>query len=145
MNYFDTSFLVPLFVDESTSSRVEQFLKRQDAGQIAVSQWTCVEFSGVIARRIRIGSMSGDSAARIESAFDTLTAESFVVIAPTPTDFELATRYLRRYETGLRSGDALHLAIASNHSAQAIYSLDEGLVRAGRMLDLPTKTGIRLP
>jgi len=144
MRYFDTSFLVPFFVDEPTSGRVEQFLKRQEPGQAAISRWTCIEFSAVIARRVRIGSMKRETAAEIEDAFDLLAAESFIVVTPTPQDFERAKQYLRRYETGLRSGDALHLAIASNQSAQSIYSLDAGLVRAGQMLGLPVKTGIRL-
>jgi predicted nucleic acid-binding protein len=144
MRYFDTSFLIPFFVDEPTSTRVEQFLKRQEPGQAAISRWTCIEFSAVIARRVRIGSMKRETAAEIEDAFDLLAAESFTVVTPTPHDFERAKQYLRRYETGLRSGDALHLAIASNQNAQSIYSLDVGLVRAGQMLGLPVKTGIRL-
>jgi hypothetical protein len=42
----------------------------------------------------------------------------------------------------LRAGDALHLAIAGNRQAAAIYSLDKGLLMAGRLLDLPVSMGI---
>lgn len=35
-------------------------------------------------------------------------------------EFELARQYLARCESGLRAGDALHLAIASNHHAAAV-------------------------
>ncbi len=38
----------------------------------------------------------------------------------------------------LRAGDALHLAIARNHHARAIHSLDKKLLTAGRTLGLPT-------
>jgi len=144
MHYFDTSFLVPFFVNEPTSGRVEQFLRRQEVGQSVISQWTCVEFSAAIARRVRIGSLKRAAAMEIEATFDAVVAATFVIVAPIPQDFELAQQYLRRHETGLRSGDALHLAIASNQGAQTIYSLDEGLVRAGRTLGLSVKTGIRL-
>jgi uncharacterized protein len=48
-----------------------------------------------------------------------------------------------RFETGLRAGDALHLAIADNHRAAAIYSLDKALLKAGKILDLPVRMGIR--
>lgn len=145
MHYFDTSFLVPFFVDEPTSGRVEQFLQRQPVGEAAVSQWTRIEFSSAIARQVRIGSMNPATAVAVESAFDALVAESFATIPPLPTDFDLAKQFLRRYETGLRAGDALHLAIASNHEAKAIYSLDRGVLKAGRLLGLPVRSGVRLP
>jgi hypothetical protein len=52
-------------------------------------------------------------------------------------------RYLDNYETGLRAGDALHLAIAGNHRAKAIYSLDKTMIKAGKILGLPVSAGIR--
>ena len=67
------------------------------------------------------------------------------MVAPTAEDFEQSRRFLRRHETGLRSGDALHLAIASNRDARAIYTLDRGFLKAGQILSLPVKSGIRLP
>ena len=145
MNYFDTSFLIPVFVDEPTSKQVEQFLKRQPLGETAVSQWTHIEFSSAVARHVRLGHMDAEAALEVDTAFDSLVAQSFVTISPTPMDFDLAKHFLRRYETGLRSGDALHLAVASNHGARAIYSLDRGLLKAGHILGLPVKIGIRLP
>jgi predicted nucleic acid-binding protein len=145
MDYFDTSFLVPFFVAESASDRVEQFLKRQPAGESATSRWTLVEFSAAIARQVRIGRLSTERARQVEAEFDELATESFAILLPAAADFEGARRFLRRYETGLRAGDALHLAIANNHAALAIYSLDEGMLKAGRLLGLPVKSGIRLP
>jgi len=111
---------------------------------MAVSSWTLVEFSSAIARQVRMGDIDRATATAIELDFDALVSDSFVNLAPTGADFDLARRLIRHYETALRSGDALHLAIASNHGAQTIYSLDDSLVRAGRMLGLPVKTGIRL-
>jgi prevent-host-death family protein len=46
--------------------------------------------------------------------------------------------------TGRRAGDALHLAVANNHRAAVIYSLDKTLLKAGKILDLPVKMGIRV-
>jgi predicted nucleic acid-binding protein len=145
MYYFDTSFLIPFFVDERTSRQVDQFLRRQPVGEASISQWTRIEFSSAVARQVCIGSMNSRTAVEVESAFDSLIAESFGMILPAQTDFDLAKQFLRRYETGLRAGDALHLAIASNHGARAIYSLDRGLLKAGRLLELPVKSGVRLP
>jgi hypothetical protein len=51
--------------------------------------------------------------------------------------------YLDRFETGLGAGDALHLAVANNHRAAVIYSLDKTLLKAGKILDLSVSMGIR--
>jgi predicted nucleic acid-binding protein len=69
--------------------------------------------------------------------------ESFSVLLPNADDCDLAKRYLGRFETGLRTGDALHLAVANNHRAAVIYRLDKTLRKAGKILDLPVSTGTR--
>jgi predicted nucleic acid-binding protein len=67
------------------------------------------------------------------------------VILPLAEDFDRAAAYLGNYGSGLRGGDALHLAVAANRQAEAIYTLDKGLLRAGRMLGLPIHAGVDLP
>lgn len=42
----------------------------------------------------------------------------------------------------VQGGRSAHLAIAANRSASAIYTLDTGLVSAGKMLGLPVRRGI---
>jgi predicted nucleic acid-binding protein len=43
----------------------------------------------------------------------------------------------------LRAGDALHLAIAKNNHAGAIYSFDKTLLKAGKVLGLPVSAGVQ--
>jgi predicted nucleic acid-binding protein len=43
--------------------------------------------------------------------------------------------------TGLRAGDALHLAITANHGAKKVWSLDQGFIKAGKQLKLPVSAG----
>ena len=143
MLYFDTSFLAPLVFPKSTSEEIAAFVGRLPVGELAVSHWTMVEFSSLIAREIRIGGVDAEAGARADARFDSLMDKSFTVLVPNADDFGLARQYLRTYETGLRAGDALHLAIAGNHRAAAIYSLDKRLVMAGKILRLPVSVGIR--
>lgn len=75
-----------------------------------------------------------------EKEFDDIVADTFAVLLPSTGDFELARRYLQHNETGLRAGDALHLAIASNNRAESIYSFDNTLLKAGRRLGLSVRT-----
>jgi predicted nucleic acid-binding protein len=142
MLYFDTSFLVPLLFAESTSARIQSFIGRQSAGSLAISEWTWLEFSSVLAREVRMEHLDADSAQAANTRFGLLVAASFTVITPIAADFELARQYLHRYETGLRIGDAFHLAIAKNHGVSAIHSLDKGLLKAGVMLGLPVSSAI---
>ncbi len=142
MNYFDTSFLVPLILPETTSDKVSKFLRNLPAEDLSVSHWTLAEFSSLLAREVRMGSLSANSAREADTRFEAMIDESFAILLPNIDDFRLAKEYLGNYETGLRAGDALHLAIAKNHHAKAIYSLDNALLKAGKMLRLPVSQGI---
>ena len=143
MFYFDTSFLVPLILLEATSEKIAAFFRRLPTEEFTLSHWTRVEFSSLIAREVRIGGLDGQAARRADARFEAMVDESFVVLLPSADDFGLAKRYLGEFETGLRAGDALHLAVASNHHAAVIYSLDKTLLKAGKLLNLPVSAGIR--
>lgn len=142
MLYFDTSFLVPLIREEATSAKVERFVARLPAGELAVSHWTRVEFASLLARNVRTGDLTGEAAKRANAEFEAIVEESFVVLLPEATDFDLAKDYLSHHRTGLRAGDALHLAIAGNRRMATIFSLDKTLVKAGKVLGLPVSLGI---
>lgn len=142
MLYFDTSFLAPLVLPESTSDRIAAFVRRLPVEELTVSHWTRVEFSSLIARDVRMSVLDAATGARADARFEAMVDASFAVLLPNADDFGLAKRYLGKFNTGLRAGDALHLAIAGNRQAAAIYSLDKGLLMAGRLLDLPVSMGI---
>ncbi len=142
MLYFDTSFLAPLILEEATSARIERFMTRLPAGDLAVSHWTRVEFSSLLARQVRMGDLKRRAAEAADAQFEAIVAESFLVLLPDADDYNLAKEYLGHYRTGLRAGDALHDAIAHNRRMEAIYSLDKTLLAAGRTLGLPMSAGI---
>jgi predicted nucleic acid-binding protein len=142
MLYFDTSFLAPLILDEPTSAELERFMAGLPAEQLAISHWTRVEFSSLLAREVRIGGLKIQAARKADVQFEAIVKESFAVFLPNAADFDLAKKYLGTPEIGLRAGDALHLAIAGARRAAAIYSLDKTLLRAGKILGLPASMGI---
>mgnify|MGYP001365226059 CR=1 FL=1 len=142
MFYCDTSFLTPAFRKEASSNSIQRFLQQQTAGELAISHWVRVEFSSVLARDVRMGIMEGQAAIELDAQFELAVARSFSVILPDRNDFDLCKHYLGQFDTGLRGGDAMHLAVAANHGAQMIYTLDKKLLRAGKMLGLPVGSGI---
>lgn len=142
MRYFDTSLLVPLILPEATSEPIARFFADLSVEELAVSHWTRVEFSSLLAREVRMGGLSAEVAREADTRFEAMIEDSFAVILPNGDDFDLAKAFLARFDTGLRAGDALHLAIARNHGAATIYSLDKALLRAGRILGVQAGTGI---
>jgi uncharacterized protein len=143
MHYFDTSFLAPLVREERTSTRVGRFMAGLPTGELAISRRTEVEFASLLAREVRMGAIAPDDARMVDALLEEVVQQSFIVLLPSGDDYERARHYLRNYETGLRAGDALHLAIAGNHRAKAIYSLDKTMIKAGKILGLPVSAGIR--
>lgn len=144
MLYFDTSFLTPLILEESTSARIEALFAKLATGDLYISHWTRVEFASLIAREVRMGGLAEAEAVQAIGQFDEMVAESFQVLAPVAPDYELAKTYVQRFDTGLRAGDALHLAIASNNGSKVFYTLDEGLLKAARLLKVNARRGIRI-
>lgn len=51
--------------------------------------------------------------------------------------FRAAAALAQHHKSGLRSGDALHLAIAADHGA-TLHTLDRRLAQAGPLLGVPT-------
>lgn len=145
MVYFDTSFIVPYFLPEATSDDIRRFLGGLPANELTISHWTRLEFSSFLAREVRVGGLSLDAAQRADSQFETVIGESFMVLTPSNADFSLAKEFLQHYDSGLRAGDALHLAIGANHGARIFYSLDRALLRAATQLGLPASSGVQLP
>lgn len=144
MFYFDTSFLVPLLLPEETSDRVDQFIQQLPIGaELVVSQWTRVEFISVLSRLVRMGELQTDIASLCRERFNILLAENLRVVLPGMADFDLCWKFMDRFDNSLRAGDALHLAIASNLAAEAIFTLDVGMLTEGRLLGLPVDRGIK--
>lgn len=143
MLYFDTSFLAPLILEEATSEKIEACFAKLPVGQLYVSHWTRVEFASLIAREVRMGGLAENNALLAIGQFDELVSESFQVIVPSVADYEDAKVFIQHFATKLRAGDALHLAIASNNGAKMLYTLDEGLLNAAKLLKVHASRGIK--
>lgn len=143
MLYLDSSFVAPLVLNEDVSPEVEAFLAKQAAGSLAVSQWTRVEFCSLVAREVRMKHFSTQTAEAVIAEFEALVQESCQVWLPSAADYNLARTLLGRFDSGLRGGDALHLAIARNQGADKVLTLDEGLLKAAKLLKIQAARGIR--
>jgi uncharacterized protein len=134
MLYLDTSVVLPLFVSEPGADAVRRWFAALPADELTISDWTTTEFVSAIGIKVRTHHLERPIAEEIVRTFYRLADDSLSVLVPDRDDFLLSSRYLERFELGLRAGDALHLAIASRHGARKVYSFDRVLIKSAQKL-----------
>ena len=129
MIYLDTSVVVPLYWSEALTNTVEELLANEP--ELGLSDLTRVEFGSAIARRVRMGEISRESAREITEQFQAhIDAELYTLIEVEPIHYRIAREWIARLETSLRTLDALHLAFAKRPGGLLAYSRDVPLVTA---------------
>ena len=144
MLYLDTSFLVPYFVSEESSEKVEAYMRGLEGEELFVSAWTATEFVSALGLKVRTKQLDKPAASAALAAFHELGERHFNWLAVTPGDFKAASAYLEKWNLGLRAGDALHLAVAKTNGAKKLLTLDERMLKACKALRMPVSTGIRV-
>ena len=141
--YVDTSVLVPLFLPEETTERVQLWLELPGNEALAISEWTVTEFVSALGLKVRAKALRPEQARAAFQILRKLIDASFQVLTPTRADFALAAEFLSHHALGLRAGDAMHLAIAANEGAEAVYSLDRAFITAARKLKIPASNPVQ--
>jgi predicted nucleic acid-binding protein len=102
-----------------------------------ISDWVIAEFSAALSVKLRRRDITpGDRAAAL-GKFTELIDGSFGIFAVSSSHFRMAAQFADQYATGLRAGDALHLAICASHGA-TLCTLDKRLLEAGPVLGVKT-------
>jgi len=143
MIYLDTSFLTPLFREDSTSAKVAAFISRQAIATMSISKLSPIEFTSLISRDVRLGLLTANQGKQLISAFNSTVSTALEVIIPNSHDFDLAQEYVAIFPTQLRGPDALHLAIAHNNNVEFIATLDDAMLFAAKKLNIPARRAIR--
>jgi uncharacterized protein len=102
---------------------------------LVISDWSLTEYSSALSQKRRSGYLDAPSHSQALSEFRIASERSFHVLPVTHDDFVKAAIFANRHASGLRAGDALHLAIAYGASLPLV-TFDKRLASAARDIGL---------
>lgn len=128
MFLIDTSVLVSAFTKEDATEEVLAWFAEERTSPLAINDWTCVEFASALMIKVRDGRLSTDSQNAIQLKFKA-ERRAFHLLEVTREHFKLAEQLCQRSRFGIRSGDALHAAVALL-SDSTLVTRDKTLIAA---------------
>lgn len=129
MGYIDTSVWVAALCREPFTPRVQAWLEKQAAGALHVSGWVQAEFASALSLKQRTGQLDAPQAATVMTLFSATIEHACQRVSVEEADFAMAARLAADAASGLRAGDALHLAMAARQGL-ALVTLDSTLAKA---------------
>lgn len=134
--YLDTCILFSLLVPDSGSRAALDWFSGQKEQPIWLSHWTWLELTGVLALCGRRGDLNSERLQLIHQEADAFRRERLSLVEVLSADFLQAQAWLRQHpDKPLRSGDALHLAIAQRTQLR-LHTADQQLLNVAGALGL---------
>ncbi len=133
--YVDTSAWVSLLVHEPSARAIETQLADPNS-QLLTAHWTRTELASALAIKSRRGEVAPRQVLQLIEEFGLWVTAGMRLLTPEQKDFEQAAEFCTDVDSGLRAGDALHLAVAKRSSATHLLSLDDGMCRQASKLGL---------
>lgn len=132
MHYLDASVLVAAITEEISRKAVQNWLRSRE-DDLAFSHWTLTEVASALSIKLRTGQIDGHAKAASARQLEEMR-NTFLVSTPIDeTHFFAARKFADRHETGLRAGDALHVAIAADFD-MTLVTLDRRMAAGATML-----------
>lgn len=128
MLYVDTSVLVALFTHEAkTAAVVKWYATCTD--ELASATWCVTEFASALSIKQRTGQLTEAQAQAAWVKFERICANDLQLLPVEAMTFHKAAMLTLDAATGLRAGDAVHLACAIDAQAQGMVTLDAVLTK----------------
>ena len=136
MIYADTSVWVSLLTHEARASDCAAWFAAQPPGAICTGEWTVTEFASALALKVRSKQLTSGQADSCWRAFEALLDGGINLLAASETTHVHAAALCRRYASGVRAGDAMHLALAREAGVTAFVTLDALQAKQAKALRL---------
>jgi predicted nucleic acid-binding protein len=135
MVYVDTSVLVALHLNESRSADVARWYGAC-TDKLISAMWCVTEFASALGIKRRTGQISEADGQAAWQRFERLCANDLQLLPVEPATFHRAAVLTLDAGTGLRAGDALHLAAALEAKARSIATLDAAFAKNAKRMKL---------
>lgn len=139
MVYVDTSVLVALCVNEPKSAAVARWYAACSE-ELTSAVWCVTEFASALGIKQRTAQITGEQGAAAWQAFERLCASDLQLLPMEPATFHRAALLTLEATTGLRAGDALHLATALEAKVKTMATLDDVLARNAKRMKIKPLT-----
>lgn len=123
MIYLDTSAVVPLFVREPASEAIDAWLE-SCTEPIISSDWIVTEFASALSIKVRRGEINARQAHAAWKDFDAFCNSGLRLLPVSRKALKEAAMLALNAQSGLRSGDSLHLAMALETGASGLSTAD---------------------
>ncbi len=133
--YIDTSALVALCVKEPKSDDVTRWYT-ESKDELASSVWCVTEFASALGIKQRTGQITLTEANAAWLRFERLCANDLELLPAEPATFHKAALMTLDATTGLRAGDALHLAAALEAKVKYMLTLDNVFARNAKKMKI---------
>ena len=144
MIYFDTSYLVKCYLNETGSADVRQIAQSQSA--VACCEYGRIEVMSTLHRNFRDGMLAKSQFDTVARQFESDDQSGVWIWLPLTAD--LCRKTAARIKalpisTFIRAGDALHLTAAAENGLAEIYSNDRHLRTAAALFGLKAVNVLR--
>jgi predicted nucleic acid-binding protein len=133
--YLDTSALVALLTNEPATAKVSAWFA-DNALPLVSGDWCAVEFASALAAKQRAKQLRAVHVKAAHAAFETLCDGGLQLVPVSRAAFYKAAALCKPADTGLRAGDALHLAVALDAGCTALAGLDAVVNSSAQVLGL---------
>lgn len=133
--YLDSSVWIALLTQEPTASALSEWLSGEP-GQLITAHWTRTELASALSIKVRRGEIKPSVSKGLLQQFDEWVASEVQLLPVDSSDFLQASYMCADAASGLRAGDALHLAIALRCQTSHVASLDQNMLKNARRLGI---------
>lgn len=134
--YVDTSLVIASHVREAESARALAWLAEHADKPLLFSTWLLTECASALSIKQCRGEIDAALHAEASAGVEALVRHLGPAHPPQESDFLAARGFCSQASSGLRAGDALHLAIALRLGASHFATFDTTLARAATVQGL---------
>jgi uncharacterized protein len=127
--YVDSSALVALVATEARTTALKQWLRANDQVPLVSADWCVPEVASALSLKVRTSQLDTGLADEAWNEFGAACDGLLQLMPVEASDFSMAAQMCRVVRSGLRAGDAMHLAVALRSQCNALLCFDDTLNR----------------